>query len=448
MTSEVVSRVRYFPGQFLRTPDFTDEQRYHLAMRRRHNIGHHTFGIVSGLVVSLLDGLPTVEPGMAIDGYGRELILVSRTPLDMPAAFTARGTGILDVWISYQLVPAERAPTGYASCTEDDTTYRVVEQPVLRYTVPDLDRPDRRKPATVPEGDVNFGPDRTPPDDPIEDWPVFLATVTRNPDGTFQVNSDGRPYAGLVGEAIRAASGRAWIQVGAERTDDPFRFAVRIDGVPFPDIPRLCVRDDGDVEVAGKTTLVGNVEVGGGVEFAVDRTVAKLEDVPPQPWTLSRVADTLGHNEMRLEMDGPAGTVGHEVVIGTWKEPADPSAQEQFVPCLTIGSDRTVTVHGDLVVEGTLLDGARAPMQWSDSARAVLNTAFLSGVGGASAVLRRFYRSPFVTPQILIRPPDDAVEAVAQVAGDEQLLTEFATQLKTRAPAAAEALRAALRPGT
>src|SRR3954454_7202647 len=200
MTSDAVSRVRYFPGQFLRTPDFTAEQAYHLAARRRHNIAHHTFGIVSGLQIASLDGRHVVEPGMAVDGYGRELVLVARTPLDLPGAFVARGTNRLDVWLAYQLLAAEPAPAGYASCTDKDTSYRLVEQPVLRYTAFDPDEVDRRRPGTVPVGDRDFPPARTAPDDPINDWPVFLATVTRNPDGTYTIDGDGRPYAGLIGE--------------------------------------------------------------------------------------------------------------------------------------------------------------------------------------------------------------------------------------------------------
>ena len=49
--------------------------------------------------------------------------------------------------------------------------------------------------------------------------------------------------------------------------------------------------------------------------------------------------------DLRVEMDA-AGT--HQFVVGTWSADDD-----QFRPCLTITNDGTVTVHGDLVVEGT-----------------------------------------------------------------------------------------------
>ncbi len=83
------------------------------------------------------------------------------------------------MWLAYDLVAGDPAPDGYASCFDaDDGSYRVVELPLLRYTVPDPNETDRRR-ATVPEGDRDFGPERTPPDDPIDDWPVFLGSVTR-----------------------------------------------------------------------------------------------------------------------------------------------------------------------------------------------------------------------------------------------------------------------------
>src|SRR5215207_6199504 len=71
-----LSRVRYTPRQFLGAQDFTDEQAYHLGMHRRHNIAHHTWGIVRGLelIVEDEDSL-FVQPGFAVDGFGRELLL-------------------------------------------------------------------------------------------------------------------------------------------------------------------------------------------------------------------------------------------------------------------------------------------------------------------------------------------------------------------------------------
>src|SRR4029450_10724774 len=101
MSAEATARVQYFDRQYLRTQDFVAEQAYHLAMRRRHNIGHHTWGIVTGLeLVSDASGL-YVRPGFAIDGYGRELILPDRVAID-GQVFLDKGA-VLDVALVYNL---------------------------------------------------------------------------------------------------------------------------------------------------------------------------------------------------------------------------------------------------------------------------------------------------------------------------------------------------------
>jgi hypothetical protein len=405
MTSDAIARVRYFSNQFLRTPDFTAEQRYHLDMRRRHNIGHHSLGIVAGLELQLEDELPVVEPGMAVDGYGRELVLAQRTPLAVPRAFVARATDRLEVWLAYQLASSHEAPAGYASCaTDTDTSYRQLEAPILRYTVPDPDETDRRAPATVPDGDVGFGPARTPPDSPTDDWPVYLGTVIRAvEDGqdTYTIDTDGRPYAGLVGEEICAPSGRASVQVGAERDDDPFRFAVRIAGVAAPEVPRFAVLKEGGVAAVGQTSLLGNVSVGGVVEIEAGPAVPDLAAVAAEPWTLSHHADEDGRHELRLQMDGPLGSTDHEVAIGTFKEVVKPdgSKAEEFAPCLTVSADGKVTVHGDLVVEGQLTAPDVKDAQLSTAAYSFVNAAFLGGVAGASNLMEMFYKSPFGIPE-------------------------------------------------
>jgi hypothetical protein len=152
-------------------------------------------------------------------------------------------------------------------------------------------------------------------------------------------------------------------------------------------------------------------------------------------------------------MDGPPGSTTSEVVVGAWTTvtAADGTQQEQFAPCMTIGADRAVTVHGDLIVEGSVLDGDRRPLQLSPSADAFVTAAFLSGVGGASAVLDTFYDSPFEGPVAEFRrakaAPPDPVDVVIGLAGDQFQLDEFAAQLRSRDPAAADLLRTALDPG-
>src|SRR5689334_3787102 len=97
-------RPRFRERQVLRAADLEAEQAYLIAARRRHNIGQHGWGIVQGLEIKDQPEL-MVQPGMAVDGYGRELIVTS--PVTIPVeVFTELGDDALDVWLVYQLVEA------------------------------------------------------------------------------------------------------------------------------------------------------------------------------------------------------------------------------------------------------------------------------------------------------------------------------------------------------
>ena len=121
MSDNSITRVHYFEGQFLRTQDFTDEQAYHVGMRRRHNIAHHTWGIVSGLEVVLAEGNFYVQPGMAVDGYGRELILAQKQTLSS-SSFLDKASTERDVWLVYDLRNSDQAPAGYSGCGNSNGT--------------------------------------------------------------------------------------------------------------------------------------------------------------------------------------------------------------------------------------------------------------------------------------------------------------------------------------
>jgi hypothetical protein len=418
MSNNGIARVHYFERQFLRTQDFADEQVYHLAMRRRHNIAHHTWGIVHGLQVVPEEGNLFVQPGLAVDGYGRELILPEKQPLST-AAFAGKGSDILDVWLVYDRVGS--APQGYAGCGDDGDApfYRWQERPLIRLDVPDPAFPNRRQPESVPQGDLDFDPSRTPPDDPQEDWPVFLGQIRfdpANPDQPYSVDLADRPYVGLVGEAIDAPSGRARVQIGAELDTDPRRFAVFVpeaDPGVHPSPARLEIKDTGEIGVRGQTTLYGDLKVAGGaVEFGAG--VARSA----QPWHLYHHQDE-DINELRLEM--AAGSNGlNQVVVGYWS-----SEEEAFKPCLTIADNCIVTVHGNLVVEGQIEFRGETPSQLDTVASQFALSSFLSGVGGANILLGR--GSLGGTPALFT----EGLAALRRAAVSEEELAAFVTRLET-----------------
>jgi hypothetical protein len=359
MTNSVPTRVHYFERQFLRAEDFAAEQAYHLKAYRRHNLAGHHWGILHGLeVMQDEDGNLNVQAGLAVDGYGRTLILPAYRAISHQA-FVEQASDILDVWLVYERRPVRARPRGNLSCDDNREWHREIETARVEVLAPDRNQvavggsgqPDGRKPLDVPVADWDFGPTQAPPDEPDRRWPVYLGRIERV-DNEFQINLGGRPYAGLVGEFLRSPSGRALVQVGAEKPHDPNRFAVYLasdDGACSPASlstrePEFAIEASGDVRIYNDTTLYGNLLIDGGA--AIFEGDAAPESA--QPWQIyhsiaaSKTDDGVTEEQLRVEMAsfGPS-----EVVIGYYQ-------QQAFVPCLTIRNDCTVTVHGNLEAQG------------------------------------------------------------------------------------------------
>jgi hypothetical protein len=94
-----VKRLNYFNHQFLDAKDFQEEQAYHIRMRRLHNRLLHRWGIVEGLTVRHHgEHTVTVEPGVAIDSEGREIVLAESLTREIQHA---GGSGPAFVTIGY-----------------------------------------------------------------------------------------------------------------------------------------------------------------------------------------------------------------------------------------------------------------------------------------------------------------------------------------------------------
>jgi hypothetical protein len=80
-------RPNYFSGRLLGAQDFREEQQYHVDKHRRHLQALHGAGVVRGLDASISpDGSSvTVNPGLAIDSSGREIILGEPVVITPPA---------------------------------------------------------------------------------------------------------------------------------------------------------------------------------------------------------------------------------------------------------------------------------------------------------------------------------------------------------------------------
>lgn len=318
------TEVQYYPGQRLTATLFRTEQAYHVTMRERHNLAGHDWGIALGLELSA----GYVEAGYAIDGYGRELVLPARTQFGLSTAFDELGTDALDVSLVYN---RSIEPSGdYA-----------VETPVIQLDRTQGPGTDRRYPQVTP-GDENFEATGTAPRDNLHPWPVYLGTITRDPAASASApvvsGTDDRPYVGARAAQVFTPSGDAHLDLGQD-------VAVYAGTSGSPALRWTHGGAElGQLEVGGGLLLGGSLHVNGG------SVVLPNPGTNANPgWQLDHVTATGASGtveQLRLVLGDPATTgAATEFVIGCF-------ANGQFTPCLTVTADGTVTVHGNLVVEG------------------------------------------------------------------------------------------------
>ncbi|MCI0584213.1 MAG: hypothetical protein L0227_15235 [Chloroflexi bacterium] len=479
--SEPAARVNFFPGQFLRTQDLVAEQQYHLSLHRRHQVGHHSWGIVRGLDLIVDGDSVFVLPGLAIDGFGRDIVLTERREIPLQA-FIQRAANELEIWLSYGILSGESAPAGYADCDADPSRlpgYRWLERPDVRFAVPDPAFADRRRPRGLTAAELAFGPTQTAPDDPAAEWLLYLGLVRRAEAGVkpaFVVDPTGRPYAGLVGESIVAPSDAAWLEIGVDPAENrdptlpqdpaapaPRRFGVFLPGADVTQPARipLSVDRDGNTDVRGNLTVEGTARVVRGT-LAFD---GRPSSRSPVPWSIYRAtigSDQAG-DELRIEM-APGNGI-NRVAVGAWSRETG-----QFKPCLTVADDCTVTVDGDLIVEDSIVLGdrtwtadgdARLTVQ-ADTAALRMVESGISGqasgaaVGQSQLAMRTAGRDVRAGDAVSgpratagpSTPVSNAGEAVAALAGVEGSLAALAVDLRHRDPSILgsliEALEAAI----
>lgn len=137
------ARNHYFTGKLLVERDFNDEQRYFMGKERRHNQQLHGWGAVCGLKVTqhpnpaCRDRYVVIEPGLAIDCCGREILVTSEEYFDFYDRFVANwqkahgptskpdtNPHVLQICALYKECPIEEVPALFDECGCDDTACR------------------------------------------------------------------------------------------------------------------------------------------------------------------------------------------------------------------------------------------------------------------------------------------------------------------------------------
>ncbi len=114
--SQSLKRPRFFAGQLLTAEVLELEQQYFREKSKLHNRTLHGFGIVSGLKVSVAAGEIVVQPGLALDCEGNELVIDAVQSTVPPPINDAR---IAYLTVRYVENGTDLVPT--AGCEEPST---------------------------------------------------------------------------------------------------------------------------------------------------------------------------------------------------------------------------------------------------------------------------------------------------------------------------------------
>jgi hypothetical protein len=368
-----IERLNYYEGEYLGAIDFQAEQEYHRDMRRRHNVGPHTWGIVGGLTLAQIPNGGaggqvdiSLMPGMAIDGYGREIVVLTATQItqDLFAPYydsnPAAVPKFMYLWISYDEELAKASSQTCSSTSSTGSFGRVIES--FRLVVTPTATTPANDPITVdgtsltppilgtstptppPPGELVLPYDGSVPyqefstSDSSITWLVPIGRVRWNPHSEIFISIDpasaaaGRLYCGNITATIYAPDSALAI---VDR-DAPY---------PLPDVNTDANYGGVEVEVAGS--------------MQVDRLLNALQNIlvaekfnpadtnPLSPLTIA----SQGTNQELIQIRSNSGQP-------TWSINQNPGGAR---PGLNVAEfSQGTTVDGRLFIQPTIV-GAAVP---------------------------------------------------------------------------------------
>ncbi len=195
-------RVQYRERQRLRTADLQGEQEYLLALAGRHNVGVHGWGIVRGLRAWLDGNIVMVEPGLAVDGYGRTILVRETVRLQ---------TGAVSKFVF--LFACQIAQGG---CGESPST-RCRDEGRVILSADDLPLPDIGTNFEVVRAaglDCDYPP-----------WPVLLGEIQETLSG-LKINTSKVRSTRVNVAQIAAASKSSIVRIGKSTLGDQYPFLI------------------------------------------------------------------------------------------------------------------------------------------------------------------------------------------------------------------------------
>lgn len=130
MAQKYAQRPHFYEGQYLGADDFNNLQDYLRDKQRRHLLGAHSWGIVAGLELveqeSGNDIVVYLQPGHAVDGYGRSVTLTAPYQLS-PELFGGQSNGLIKVWLRIREAGQTLNRLSYDACCSEDCFEAIVE---------------------------------------------------------------------------------------------------------------------------------------------------------------------------------------------------------------------------------------------------------------------------------------------------------------------------------
>lgn len=372
-----VERLHYYERQFLGATDFNDEQNYHRDSLRRHLLGPHTWGIVTGLELTTAAAASgtgvdvTIEYGLAVDAFGRTIALLDRVALakdQFEALADQTSTQWVDVGLRYVEQTTGQPPPGFQTCATGGDEYRIVETYAVQVNTPgqvgvvDNDVTVAGQSVDPANAVADYSiPYQELPDDDTPRWIVPLGRVQWQPSadptvaGAFlAADAQGRVYGGAVAGSLLAPDGSVVVR---DRADAPASPApTQLLAVEGTLGASGLVTAGGGLDVTGTTDMTGDVTIDGDVDITGDVQVT-LPSSTDQ--AVIGVAKTGGGIDPKVTIAGDGTvTVAGQVAIGA----SSPGASLLAVSApgaaavneFTIASSGDTQVGGKLAVNGTL----------------------------------------------------------------------------------------------
>jgi hypothetical protein len=299
----VVERPRFFEGQILAAADLTTAVEHSRGHDARHERHLHDWGIAEGLQLTKenrrdpTSGTPyvevTLQPGMAVAGTGRQVVVTAPTRLS-ETLFDQINGAALQPGAFYPVLlrgldsDPPRPAFSAQACAGNGQPTRVQEAFEVTVGRVGTERDLDRRPA--PDVAAGPGPDGDQPWDILVGYVQWNDTIDRFTDALPEAPGHvRRRYVGVRADRVAARGGQ--LELRPHPDAQAGNAAVVLDGDPAQLVfgvyksdgtvePRLTVTAKGDVEATGKLTgalsplIPGEVRVQSGV--ATDGTLLPL----------------------------------------------------------------------------------------------------------------------------------------------------------------------------